>query len=233
MNKEEKKAICLLKALNNLEKKCKIEKVPYKTEIKKIRISLLPEDYGIFEILLNLIVKLQKENIEQKAEIERRKHDNKILKEFVIAVFNKELNDKYIIHLTDKQYNAAIANAQNDINQKWIQKVKEINKGINSLMQSRKKWKYRYYKMKNKNKDLQKSVEQIYDNYQDIGKMAFDYSDELEQKDKIIDLMAERVLLTEEEWKEIKEKNIYNVIKKDTHKLIKQYFENKAKLEER
>ena len=51
----------------------------------------------------------------------------------------------------------------------------------------------------------------------------------LEEKDKIIDLMAERVLLTEEEWKEIKEKNIYNVIKKDTHKLIKQYFENKAK----
>lgn len=77
------------------------------------------------------------------------------------------------------------------------QKVKEINKGINSLMQSRKKWKYRYYKMKNKNKGLQKSVEQIYDNYQDIGKMAFDYSDELEQK--------------------------------DTHKLMKQYFENKAK----
>lgn len=56
---------------------------------------------------------------------------------------------------------------------------------------------------------------------------------QLQNKDKIIDLMAERVLLTEEEWKEIKEKNIYNVIKKDTHKLIKQYFENKAKLEER
>lgn len=51
----------------------------------------------------------------------------------------------------------------------------------------------------------------------------------LEEKDKIIDLMAERVLLTEEEWEEIKEKNIYNVIKKDAHKLIKQYFENKAK----
>lgn len=51
----------------------------------------------------------------------------------------------------------------------------------------------------------------------------------VEQKDKIIDLMAERAVLTEEEWKEIKEKNIYNVIQKDTHKLIKQYFENKAK----
>ena len=51
----------------------------------------------------------------------------------------------------------------------------------------------------------------------------------VEQKDKIIDLMAERAVLTEEEWKEIKEKNIYNVIQKDTHELIKQYFENKAK----
>lgn len=51
----------------------------------------------------------------------------------------------------------------------------------------------------------------------------------LKEKDKTIDLMSERVLLTEEEWEEIKEKNIYNVMKKDTHKLIKQYFENKAK----
>ena len=62
MNEEEKKAVGLLKALNNLEKKCKIEKVPYKSEIKKISISLLPEEYGIFEILINLIEKLQKEN---------------------------------------------------------------------------------------------------------------------------------------------------------------------------
>ena len=69
MNEEEKKAVGLLKALNNLEKKCKIEKVPYKSEIKKIRISLLPEDYGIFEILLNLIEKLQKENEELKNEV--------------------------------------------------------------------------------------------------------------------------------------------------------------------
>lgn len=68
MNRKEKKAVGLLKALNNLEKKCKIEKVPYKSEIKKIMISLLPEDYGIFEILLNLIEKLQKENEELKAD---------------------------------------------------------------------------------------------------------------------------------------------------------------------
>lgn len=66
MNEEEKKAVGLLKALNNLEKKCTIEKVPYKSEIKKIMISILPEDYGIFEILINLIEKLQKENEELK-----------------------------------------------------------------------------------------------------------------------------------------------------------------------
>ena len=102
MNRKEKKAVGLLKALNNLEKKCKIEKVPYKSEIKKIRISLLPEDYGIFEILLNLIEKLQKENEELKSN-----------------------NEKYIIHLTDEQYKTVIENAQNDINQKLIQKVKD------------------------------------------------------------------------------------------------------------
>lgn len=41
---------------------------------------------------------------------------------------NEELksnNEKYTIHLTDKQYNVVIENAQNDINQKWIQKVKD------------------------------------------------------------------------------------------------------------
>lgn len=53
-------------------------------------------------------------------------------------------------------------------------------------MQSRRKWKRRYYKMKSKNKDLQKSVEQIYDDYQDIGKIAFNYSDKLDKlKDEI------------------------------------------------
>ena len=41
---------------------------------------------------------------------------------------NEELksnNEKYIIHLTDEQYKTVIENAQNDINQKWIQKVKD------------------------------------------------------------------------------------------------------------
>lgn len=69
---KEKKAIGLLEALNNLEKKCKIKKVQYNSEIKKIAISLLPEDYGTFETVLNLIEKLQKENKELKSKIENK-----------------------------------------------------------------------------------------------------------------------------------------------------------------
>lgn len=122
MNEEEKKAI---EILNTLELRRKTKN--YK------EISL--EDSQSVEIVLNLVEKLQKENIEQKAEIERRKHDNKTLKEFVSAVFNEELNNKYI--LTDKQNNAVIENAQNDINQKWIQKVEdkieELQKEYNKL----------------------------------------------------------------------------------------------------
>ena len=41
---------------------------------------------------------------------------------------NEELksnNEKYIIHLTNEQYKTVIENAQNDINQSWIQKVQD------------------------------------------------------------------------------------------------------------
>lgn len=37
---------------------------------------------------------------------------------------NEELN-KHVIHLTDEQYRTVIDLAQNDINQSWIQKVKD------------------------------------------------------------------------------------------------------------
>lgn len=61
---------------------------------------IIPLDDEIL-IAVNLIEKLQKENEEL------------------------GISNKYTIHLTDKQYNAVIENAQNDINQKWIQKVKD------------------------------------------------------------------------------------------------------------
>lgn len=40
-------------------------------------------------------------------------------------------------------------------------KTKELGKGQQSLIQSRRKWKHRYYKMKRKNKELQEAVKQI------------------------------------------------------------------------
>lgn len=73
--------------------------------------------------------------------------------------------------------------------------LKKKDKGINSLMQSRKKWKNRYYKIKNKNKDLQKSVEQIYDDYQDIGKMYFDLD---EKRQKLIEKLKNKIRYYEE-----------------------------------
>lgn len=54
------------------------------------------------KVVLNLIEKLQKENEEL-----------------------KENDNKYTIHLTDEQYNKVIEIVQNDIKQKWIQKVKD------------------------------------------------------------------------------------------------------------
>lgn len=64
--------------------------------------------------VINKAIKLQKENEELKSN-----------------------NEKYTIHLTNKQYNAVIENAKNDINQKWIQKVKdkieELQKEYNKL----------------------------------------------------------------------------------------------------
>lgn len=104
MNEEEKKAVGLLKALNNLEKKCKIEKVPYKSEIKKIRISLLPEDYGIFEILLNLIEKLQKENEELKKDYYNviNKIENKI------DILDIAISECIYIDDDDKAYKKAV-----------------------------------------------------------------------------------------------------------------------------
>ena len=118
--------------------------------------------------------------------------------------------------------------------QTLISMLRKDEKEINSLMQNRKKWKYRYYRMKKKNRDLQKSVVQIYDDYQDIGKMAFDYSDKLEQKDKIIDLMANSIATNDSnlcQYLDITTKCKYYAGEngKICDECIKQYFERQAK----
>lgn len=82
------------------------------------------------------IIELSKEEIDAKAEdiIAILDIEDLISLEHILSDYkrvlkeNEELklnNEKYTIHLTDKQYNVVIENAQNDINQKWIQKVKD------------------------------------------------------------------------------------------------------------
>lgn len=107
-------------------------------------------------------------------------------------------------------------------------KIKELGKGQQSLMQSRRKWKNRYYKTRNKNKELQKSVEQIYDDYQDIGKIAFDYSDKIEQLEKTISRkMSNNKRLSR---KYLKERCKNKKLESDKQKLIEKLEEDKETL---
>ena len=148
MNRKEKKAVGLLKALNNLEKKCKIEKVPYKSEIKKIRISLLPEDYGIFEILLNLIEKLQKENEELK---EDRKNNN----EMIALAQNEILN--YMSGYEDGKKHKMTAVAQVVENQQYYIVRKQMEKyeeHIKRLQKENEEWQRAYQEEKDKQFDF-------------------------------------------------------------------------------
>lgn len=69
--------------------------------------------YNEVYLLLNLIEKLQKENEELKLN-----------------------NEKYTIHLTEEQYKTVIENAQNDINQKLIQKVKDKIEGYKNMLKT-------------------------------------------------------------------------------------------------
>lgn len=59
-------------------------------------------------------------------------------------------------------------------------KVKELCKGQYALMQSRKKWKIRYYKERKRRKEANKAVWQIYEDYQDAGKKMFEYAEQVE-----------------------------------------------------
>lgn len=77
----------------------------------------------------------------------------------------------------------------------------------------------------------EKAVEQIYADYQDIGKIAFDYQEKIELLEKEIDLIAERLRyessMQQEFCMDICDKKKCNIDK--CKERIKQYFENKAK----
>ena len=135
-------------------------------DIKKLRESIIEEKYHIYNKDLKIILehilsdykRVLKENEHKTEKIENQKSELEILNnkqkdlnklQNTLSSYkgqfrrqekeNEELgiSNKYTIHLTDKQYNAVIENAQNDINQKWIQKVKdkveELQKEYNKL----------------------------------------------------------------------------------------------------
>ena len=81
--------------------------------------------------------------------------------------------------------------------------------------------------------DLEKSVEQIYEDYQDIGKIAFDDGEKIEMLEKQIDLMAgyiEQIDASGDLCKGCKEID-HNEYDDYCKECIKQYFENKVRQE--
>lgn len=77
-------------------------------------------------------------------------------------------------------YYAEIAEKALNENNELRKRVKELSKGQHTLMQSRRKWKNRYYKERQKRKEADESVWQIYLDYQDIGNMYFDLDEKVQ-----------------------------------------------------
>lgn len=67
----------------------------------------------------------------------------------------------------------------------YIEQIEQDNialkKGQYSLMQSRQKWKIRYYKERKRRKEADKSIEQLYGDYNDAGNKMFEYAERVEQ----------------------------------------------------
>lgn len=134
--------------------KCGLSNNDFKNEIKALEHIL--QDYKRV-LKENEILKEEKEraweewnNLEQgsyeteqklKQQIKKLQKENEELKE----------NNKYTIHLTDEQYNAVIEKAQNDIKQKWIQKVKDK---IENLQNEKEEY-YSQYKIDELNDKIQ------------------------------------------------------------------------------
>lgn len=78
------------------------------------------------------------------------------------------------------EFVVAIQKVRNYIEQ-LENKVKELGKGQHTLMQSRRKWKNKYYKEKKIRREADKAVLQIYEDYQDIGKMYFNLDEKRQQ----------------------------------------------------
>lgn len=78
-------------------------------------------------------------------------------------------------------------------------KVKELGKGQHTLMQSRRKWKNKYYKERRKRKEADKSVWQIYLDYQDIGNMYFNLDSKVQSLVEKLKEQSSRKISNEED----------------------------------
>lgn len=142
-------------------------------------------DYEATEILLNLI----------------EKQDNKIKFFIENEIVLKEMNRNQM-KIIDKQ--------QKEIEEKRIiifagaEKVKQLEKGNRSLMESRKKWKDRYYKEKAKNKERDKY---------NITTLPFEELKEMIEQNKNISIFG-KDYISKDKIKE-KIKNIEDIYKKE------------------
>lgn len=119
--------------------------------------------------------------------------NKEIIKTFINDVNRKKDNIIYQTNMKNAQWLKDTLIDSLQYIEQLETKIKELGKGQQALMQSRRKWKNRYYKIRKKNKELQKSVEQIYDDYQDIGKMYFDLD---EKRQKLIEKLEEAIDFT-------------------------------------
>ena len=168
MNEEEK----AIEILNTFELRRKTKN--YK------EISL--EDSKSVKIVLNLIEKMRNCIIILDDELKER---------------NKTINEKeIIIEKLQKENEHKAEKIENQTNELAI--LNEKQKDFNKLKNTVKSWEGQYRRalkenknLKATNKDLQKSVDMIYADYQDIGNKAFEYSEKIEQLQKEnIDLKA-------------------------------------------
>ena len=124
MKENSKEDIKILEEKMNKELDFLIENANKTEQLTAISIIVMKEPIILlFLSILSDYKRVLKENEYMHNELNKQQTIiNKYAKE------NEELksnNEKYIIHLTDGQYKTVIEIAQNDINQKWIQKVKD------------------------------------------------------------------------------------------------------------
>lgn len=109
-------------------------------------------------------------------------------------------------------------------------KVKELCKGQYALMQSRKKWKIRYYKERKRRKEANKAVWQIYEDYQDAGKKMFEYAEQVEHLETNNKKLIEKLEEVKQENKQLKEQDNNIILQQIFNALYNN--ETKSKLEE-